>query len=113
MSLTTLSSPVETLKKEIEDTGMIDSLSNEFVQELMDYGIETVSQFEEAYHGQYQSGAEFAEQLCDDCGYLSESNLPMFIQFHIDWESVWSRELTFDYFMVKYSNGYAFFTNNF
>ena len=56
MSLTILSSPVETLKKEIEDTGMIDTLSNEFVQELMDYGIETVSQFEEAFHGQYQSG---------------------------------------------------------
>ena len=105
MSSTTLVSPLEILTDRINSLGYIDTLSTEFVSELMDNGIVTVEQF--------FSGAEFAEQLCDDCGYLSDSNLPMFIQTHIDWEAVWSRELTFDYFMVKYSNGYAFFSNNF
>ena len=113
MSSTTLVSPLEILTDRINSLGYIDTLSTEFVSELMDNGIVTVEQFEESYYGQYFSGAEFAEQLCDDCGYLSDSNLPMFIQTHIDWEAVWSRELTFDYFMVKYSNGYAFFSNNF
>ena len=74
---------------------------NEFMVELDDNGIETVEQFEEAYAGQYDSGAIFAEQLCDECGYLSESNLPNFISNHIDWDAVWNSELRFDYFMIE------------
>ena len=114
MSVTTTLSPVESLKNEIESTGMIDSMSHEFYQELMDYGIESLSQFEDAYQGQHLDGASFVEQLCEDCGYLEESNLPTFIQNHIDWESVWSCELRFDYFEVKIGvQGSAFFSNNF
>ena len=113
MSTSMLTSPIELLRKDIEEAGLIDSYSDEFYQELLDYGIESVEQFEDAYHGNYSSGAEFAQELCDDCGYLEESNLPMFIQSHIDWESVWSRELCFDYFMIKANTGYAFFCSNF
>ena len=72
-----------------------------FMKELDDNGIETAEQFEDAYAGQYDSGAAFAEQLCDECGYLSESNLPNFISNHIDWDAVWNCELRFDYFMVE------------
>ena len=110
MSVNTLS-PVESLKNEIESTfGMIDCRSDEFYQELMDYGIESVSQFKDAYQGQYLDGASFAENICEDCGYLDDSsNFPTFIANHIDWESVWSRELRFDYFEV---DGH-FFSNNF
>ena len=114
MSVTTTLSPLESLKNEIESTGMMDSRSDEFYQELMDYGIESVSQFEDACQGQHLDGASFAEQLCEDCGYLEESNLPAFIQFHIDCEAVWSRELRFDYFEVEIGvQGSAFFSNNF
>ena len=109
MSVTTLS-PVESLKNEIESTGLInDSMSHEFYQEVMDYGIESVSQFEDAYQGEHLDGASFAESLCEDCGYLDNTEVPTFITNHIDWESVWSRELRFDYFEV---DGH-FFTNNF
>ena len=117
MSTSMLTSPIELLRKDIEEGAFSlmpeDCYSDEFYQELLDYGIESVEQFEDAYHGEYSSGAEFAEQLCNDCGYLEESSLPTFIITHIDWEAVWSRELCFDYFMIKANTGYAFFTSNF
>jgi len=108
MSVTTLS-PIESLKNEIKSLGYVDTQSDDFYQELMDYGIESLSQFEDAYQGQHLDGASFAESLCEDCGYLEESNLPTFIQSHIDWETVWSNELRFDYFEI---DGH-FFSNNF
>ena len=109
-----MTSPAQQLQQEIEESGLMDSRPIEFYQELVDQGIESLEQFEDSYQGQYNNGADFAENLCDDCGYLgSNQGIPDFILNHIDWESVWSRELTFDYFMVKYSNGYAFFCNNF
>ena len=86
-----------------------------FMEELDDNGIETVEQFEDAYAGQYASAAAFAEQLCDDCGYLSESNLPTFITNHIDWDAVWDCELRHDYFIVegKYPGDLRFFSRHF
>ena len=109
MSVTTTLSPAESLKNEIESTGVYGELSVDFYQELMDYGIESLQQFEDAFQGEHLDGASFAENICEECGYLEESNLPTFIQNHIDWESVWSCELRFDYFEV---DGH-FFTNNF
>ena len=107
-----MTSPAVTLKQEIVKDSCweeLNSLSIEFFQELVDYGIESLEQFEDSYQGQHRSGADFAESLCEDCGYLEESNLPMFIQSHIDWETVWTNELRFDYFEV---DGH-FFSNNF
>ena len=110
---TTMTSPAETLRKEIESDSVyfdyFEDKSIEFFNELVDNGIETREQFEDSYQGQHQDSAAFAESLCEDCGYLEESNLPMFIQLHIDWETVWSNELRFDYFEV---DGH-FFSNNF
>ena len=109
-----MTSPAQQLQQEIEESGRIDSRPIDFYQELLDYGIESLEQFEDSYQGQHDSGADFAEQLCEDCGYLEESNLPMFIQSHIDWETVWSNELRFDYFAIKVGvQGYEFFSNNF
>ena len=117
MSTSMLTSPIELLRKDIEEAGLIDSYSDEFYQELLDYGIESVEQFEDAFNGVYDSGADFAEQLCDDCGYLHcakhNEEIPAFILTHIDWEAVWSRELCFDYFMIKANTGYAFFSMHF
>ena len=99
---TTMTSPA-LLKQELVESSW-DELSSkpaEFFQKLMDYGIETVEQFEESYQGQHRSGALFAEELCQDCGYLGlQSDIPDFILNHIDWETVWSNELRFDYFEV-------------
>ena len=95
--------------------GLIDAMPDRFFNELVDCGIETVEQFEDAYAGEYSSTANFAEQLCDDCGYLSESNLPNFISNHIDWDAVWNCELRFDYFTVegKYPGDLRFFSLHF
>ena len=90
---------VKELRELLEDNGY--SFTRFFVEEIVDYGIETLEQFEDSYQGQYRSGAEFAENLCDECGYLgSNQGTPDFILNHIDWETVWSNELRFDYFEV-------------
>ena len=103
----TIAPEVREFSDALEDNGY--SFTVFVVQEMMDYGIETISQFEDAYQGQHLDGASFAEQLCKDCGYLDDSSIPTFITNHIDWESVWSRELSFDYFEI---DGH-FFSNNF
>ena len=110
-----MTTPAETLRKEIESESSwfdyFEAKSIEFFNELVDNGIETLEQFEDSYQGQHDSGADFAESLCEDCGILAESNLPMFIQSHIDWETVWSNELRFDYFAIKVGYVYEFFRN--
>ena len=100
-----MTSPAETLRKEIESDSVyfdyFEDKSISFFEELVDYGIESLEQFEDSYQGQHRSGADFAEQLCEDCGYLGlQSDIPDFILNHIDWETVWSNELRFDYFEV-------------
>jgi len=103
------------LQEAVEDAGLTDVMPNRFWNELVDYGIETVEQFEHAYAGQYASAAVFSKELCDDCGYLSESNLPTYISNHIDWDAVWNYELRFDYFRVegRYPDVYYYFCQNF
>ena len=82
-----------------------------FMKELDDNGIETAEQFKDAYAGQYDSGAIFAEQLCDELGYLSSyapaGPIPDFILSHIDWQAVWDCELRHDYTMSDVG-GYFF-----
>ena len=112
-----MTSPAVTLKQEIADEGCWDELqffNIKFFEELVDYGIESLTQFEDSYQGQYRSGADFAEQMCDDCGYLgSNQGIPDFILNHIDWETVWSNELRFDYFSIEAGGYMYFFSNNF
>ena len=79
------------------DKDIVNSFIEEF--ELMD-----VSRVSDAYHGQYDSGAEFAEQLVGDCGYIN-GELPYWIE--IDWEKTWDN-LSYDYTEI---NGYIFSNN--
>lgn len=51
----------------------------------------------EAYAGSYQTGAEFAQTLSEELGYIPE-DLPSWIAYHIDWQAVWDCELHYDYF---------------
>ena len=103
------------LQEEVGSTGMIDTMPDRFWNELINNGIESVEQFEDAYSGQYDSAAAFTEQLCDECGYLSESNLPIWISGCIDWDHVWNSALTYDYFIVegKYPGDHRFFSRHF
>ena len=46
------------------------------------------------YQGQYNSGADFAEQIATDCGYITR-DLPSWIE--IDWQKTWDNALSYDY----------------
>ena len=91
----------------------ISDVNDQLFQDILDNGIETVEQFEDAYSGQYKDGAEFSETLINDCGYLEESSLPTFITDHIDWEDVWECSLRHDYFMLTQDYKSHFFSRHF
>ena len=81
----------------------------EYDQETVDSFIEVfdlmdVEHLNDAYMGQYRSGAEFAESFVSDIGYV-HSDLPYWIE--IDWEKTWDN-LSYDY---TESNGYIFSNN--
>jgi antirestriction protein len=54
----------------------------------------TIEDAREHYSGTYDSGADAAEQMAEDCGYVSK-DLPTWIV--IDWEATWNRNLRHDY----------------
>ena len=88
----------ETYYRLVEDYGQ--GVVDEFME---DYDIEN---FEDIYQGQYESGAEFAEQICQDCGYIS-NNIPHWIV--IDWERTWEANLRHDY--IEIGEGHIFSAN--
>lgn len=49
--------------------------------------------FEDAYCGEYESGAKYAEELVGDC--FGIGHLPTFVE--IDWEATWEN-LRYDYY---------------
>lgn len=51
----------------------------------------------EAYVGNYTDGAEFADSMAYELGYIPK-DLPSWIATHIDWQAVWDCELHHDYF---------------
>ena len=55
------------------------------------------------YQGQFTSGAEFAETIASDCGYVSR-DMPTWIE--IDWEKTWDKALSYDY--TELSGGHIF-----
>jgi hypothetical protein len=56
--------------------------------------------FGDAYHGRYDSEADFAEQFTTDCYGL---NVPSFVV--IDWQATWDQGLRYDY---EFVNGFVF-----
>ena len=56
--------------------------------------------FADAYQGQYDSEADFAEQFTTDCYGL---NVPSFVV--IDWQATWDQGLRYDY---EFVDGYVF-----
>ena len=65
-----------------------------------------LSGIRENYNGQWDSGAEFAEDICEGCGYIPR-DLPTWIK--IDWEETWEDGLSWDYSITK--NGHVFNTS--
>ena len=95
----------------------IPDLDLELFNLINSLGIENVDQWEDAYvqsmPSRWSVEAQFTEQLMDDLGYLSESNLPNFISNHIDWQEVWDCELRFDYSTIEYDGVTHFFSTHF
>ena len=78
----------ETYNRLVDDYGQ--NLVDEFIE---DFDVSTIENFEDMYQGQYNSGADFAEQIATDCGYITR-DLPSWIE--IDWEKTWDN-LSYDY----------------
>ena len=80
----------------------------EYVQLIEDYSEEAVlaflenedisclSSFSEAYMGEWESGAEFAQNIAEDCGDIGR-NMASWIE--IDWKASWEN-LEYDYSIV-------------
>lgn len=71
---------------------------------LDDMGAQDLSDFDEAYQGQYSSGADFAEELAESVGALSSSDEARWIC--IDWEATWNCNLRHDYHITN--SGHVF-----
>ena len=85
---------------------MIDQYDQETVDAFLEeFDIMDVEHLEEAYMGQYDSEAEFAESTVTDGGYV-HSDLPYWIK--IDWQGTWDDGLSWDY---TFSNGFVFSNN--
>ena len=90
----------ETYSRLVDD---YEEVVDEFIE---DFDVSAVENFEEMYQGQYESGAEFAEQISKDCGYITRE-LPHWIE--IDWEKTWENSLSYDYALI--GEGHIFSVN--
>ena len=68
------------------------------------WSIEDIDHFSDAYYGEYESGADFAEQFARDC-FPIPSSMPSWIE--IDWKESWEN-LQYDF---EEYDGYVFCAN--
>ena len=83
----------------------IDQYDEEVVESFLEiFSIEDICNLSESYQGQWDSGAEFAQNLAEDC---CEVPREMSSWIEIDWKASWEN-LSYDYFE---SDGYVFSQN--
>ena len=75
-----------------------ETLVSDYGQGLVDeyiecYLLDAIDHFEDAYSGEYESGADFAQQMVSDFGYVN-NNIPSWVE--IDWQATWDN-LSQDY----------------
>ena len=94
-------------KTDFEDyAAMVDDIGIDVVEAFLEnFDIADVSSCRDAYQGQYNNGAEFAEQLAEDCCMVPRE---MSSWIEIDWKASWDN-LDYDY--VECSNGHIFSQN--
>ena len=89
-----------------EYADMVDDIGIGVVEAFLDvFDIDSISSCRDAYMGCYESGAEFAQQIAEDCGDVPR-NMPSWIE--IDWEKSWDN-LDYDY--VESTDGHIFSQN--
>lgn len=70
----------------------------------------TIDDFRDAYQGQWDYPAEFAQHIAEECGEIP-ADLPAWIV--IDWEASWNCNLRHDYFEARDTHGQLhIFSNN-
>ena len=85
----------------------IDESSEEAVESFLEiFSIEDICNLSESYQGQWDSGAEFAQNLAEDC---CEVPREMSSWIEIDWKASWDN-LSYDY---TEGNGGHIFSQNF
>ena len=86
-----------------EYADMVDDMGNDVVEAFLEnFDIDCVSSCRDAYQGRYDSGAEFAQNLAEDCGDVPRG---MSSWIEIDWKASWDN-LDYDY--VECSDGHIF-----
>ena len=84
----------------------IDDYNEEIVESFLEiFDIDSIGSLSDAYQGQYDSGAEFAEELARDCCDIPRE---MSSWIEIDWKSSWDN-LSYDY--TEGSGGHIFSQN--
>ena len=74
------------------------------------YFLDAIDHFEDAYSGEYESGAQFAEQMVSDMGYVN-NNIPSWVE--IDWQATWEN-LSDDYAeIIRPDNRVVIFSNSY
>ena len=87
-----------------EYADMVDDIGIQVVESYLEnFDIADVSNCRDAYQGQYESGAEFAQQMAEDWGDVGR-NTASWIE--IDWEASWDNLSQYDY--VECSDGHIF-----
>ena len=85
----------------------VDQYGEEVVESFLEiFDIDSIGSLSESYQGQYNSGAEFAEQLARDCCDIRDEHISSWIE--IDWKASWDN-LDYDY--VECSDGHIFSQN--
>ena len=84
----------------------VDEYNEEVVESFLEiFNIEDIGNLSEAYQGQWDSGAEFAQNLAEDC---CEVPREMSSWIEIDWKASWDN-LNYDY--TEGSGGHIFSQN--
>ena len=85
-----------------EYADMVDDIGNDVVEAFLEnFDIDCISSCRDAYMGRYESGAEFAQSIAEDCGEIGSNSS----WIEIDWDKSWDN-LSYDY--VECSNGHIF-----
>ena len=84
---------------------MVDEYDQETVDAFLEeFDLMDVEHLQDAYHGRFDSEAEFAENFLNDC--YGMPDMPYWVA--IDWEKTWDDGLSWDY---TFNNGYVFCNN--
>ena len=85
-----------------EYADMVDDIGIGVVSAFLEnFDIADISSCRDAYQGCFESGAEFAQSIAEDCGEIGSNSS----WIEIDWKASWDN-LSYDY--VECSNGHIF-----